>query len=99
MKDRVLGEVIGHYPQLGKFSSWVKQEGWLYLVSGLAIVGLGGFILKSDDEEDEDALALQGATSGENGEAYNNENNAENNIENNIENPAELTSDNNSDID
>jgi signal peptidase len=99
-KDRVLGEVIGHYPQLGKFSSWVKQEGWLYLVSGLAILGLGGFILKSDDEEDEDALALQGATNGscESGEDINNETNAENNIENNIENPAEEISDNNSDI-
>ena len=32
-KDRVLGEVIGHYPKLGKFSSWVKQEGYMYIIA------------------------------------------------------------------
>ena len=90
-KDRVLGEVVGHYPQLGKFASWVKQEGWLYLVSALAILALGGFILKSDNEEKDETLATQGATDGEicnnskNSESCENCANSENNNENNSE--------------
>jgi signal peptidase len=49
-KDRVLGEVIGHYPKLGKFSSWVKQEGYMYIIATLGIIVLGSFISKSSNE-------------------------------------------------
>ncbi len=73
-KDRVLGEVVLHLPKLGQFAGWVKQEGWLYIVSALAIIALGGFILKSDDEEEP---ALESASNSlENGDNINAENNA-----------------------
>ena len=73
-KDRVLGEVVLHLPKLGQFAGWVKQEGWLYIVSALAIIALGGFILKSDDQEEP---ALESASNSlENGDNINAENNA-----------------------
>ena len=50
-KDRVLGKVVGHYPGLGKFSSWVKQEGWIYILAALGIIFLGSVIIKSSNEE------------------------------------------------
>lgn len=53
LEEEVIGKVIGHYPKLGKFSSWVKQEGWIYIASVLAILAIGGFIIKTvnDDEQ------------------------------------------------
>lgn len=54
-RDRVLGEVVAHLPKVGLFASWVQKEGWLYIVTLLAIVGLGAFLIKGhDDDEGED---------------------------------------------
>lgn len=50
LHNEVLGEVVGHYPKLGKFSLWVKTEGWIYLVAALAILAIGGLILKGVDD-------------------------------------------------
>ena len=61
-EDRVLGEVVLHLPKLGQFAGWVRKEGWLYLVSALAIVALGGFILKSEDEEEPAPQNADGAS-------------------------------------
>lgn len=49
--DEVIGEVVGHYPKLGKFSSWVKSEGWIYIVAGLAILALGSLVIKSTGDD------------------------------------------------
>ena len=55
-KDKVLGEVVMHAPKLGKFVNWVRIEGWLYIVSLLAIIGIGGLLLKgSADQSEEDS--------------------------------------------
>lgn len=51
-ENEVLGEVVGHYPKLGKFSSWVKAEGWIYIAGAFAILAIGGFLLKLTDEDD-----------------------------------------------
>ncbi len=60
--DEVIGEVIGHYPKLGKFSSWVKSEGWIYIVAGLAILALGSLVIKSTGG-DEAAETAEGTES------------------------------------
>lgn len=52
--ERVLGKVIDVYPRVGLFAQWVRTEGWLYLVSMLAILGLGSLIIKSDEEDGEE---------------------------------------------
>lgn len=54
----VLGEVVVHLQRVGVFAEWVKKEGWLYVVSMLAIIAIGGFLLKSshgDEEEENDS--------------------------------------------
>lgn len=53
LEEEVLGEVVGHYPKLGKFASWVKTEGWIYLVAGLAILALGSTVIKTAEDSDE----------------------------------------------
>ena len=37
-KDKIIGEVVLHLPELGQFASWVKQEGYIYIVAMLAII-------------------------------------------------------------
>ena len=49
--DIVYGEIIKVYPKAGLFSKWVQQEGWIYIVAVLAIIALGGLVLKSDDDD------------------------------------------------
>lgn len=49
-REDVLGEVVGHYPQLGKFTGWIKSEGWIYIVCGLAILALGGVAIKMESD-------------------------------------------------
>ena len=50
--DKVIGEVIIHSPKLGKFAGWVKQDGWLYLASGLGILAIGSMVLAATNEEE-----------------------------------------------
>lgn len=69
-KDRVLGEVVMHSPNLGKFASWVKIEGWLYIVSGLAILAIGTFVISLSSENEKVANTQANASStGEKAEA------------------------------
>lgn len=53
LKEEVLGEVVGHYPKLGKFVSWIKVDGWIYLVGGLAVLAIGIFLLNLTNEEEQ----------------------------------------------
>lgn len=48
--ENVLGEVVAHYPKLGAFTMWLKAEGWIYVVALLAILALGGFLIKYSTE-------------------------------------------------
>lgn len=48
--ENVLGAVVGHYPKLGQFTMWIKAEGWIYAVALLAILALGGFLIKYAEE-------------------------------------------------
>ena len=43
--DMIFGEVIKIYPKAGLFSAWVREEGWIYIVSVLVIVALGSFVV------------------------------------------------------
>ncbi len=54
-QDMILGEVVLVVPKLGIFGDWVRAEGWLYIVSVLAIIVLGSFIIKSSSGEKENA--------------------------------------------
>lgn len=62
-KEQIIGEVVLHLPQLGQFASWVKQEGWIYIISVLVIIMLGSFILKNSNSEQE--LQSETASGGE----------------------------------
>lgn len=53
LKEEVLGEVVGHYPKLGKFVSWIKIDGWIYLVGGFAVLAIGIFLLNLTNEEEQ----------------------------------------------
>ena len=52
-KEQILGEVVMHLPKLGQFASWIKQEGWMYIIATVAVIFLGSFVLKSSQEEDD----------------------------------------------
>ena len=55
-RDMIHGEVVLTVKNLGHFVNWVRMEGWLYIVSLLAIIGIGGFLLKgSADQSEEDS--------------------------------------------
>lgn len=49
--DQILGEVVLHLPKLGQFATWVKMEGWMYILATIGVVVLGTFMLKSTQEE------------------------------------------------
>ncbi len=53
-KDEILGEVIKVYPKVGFFGSWVREEGWIYIVALLLIVGIGGFVLHAYSKPEEE---------------------------------------------
>ena len=53
--DEILGEVIDVYPNWGIFTTWIRTEGWIYIVACLAILGLGFFILNSSDDKKKSA--------------------------------------------
>ena len=48
--DIIIGKVVRKYEGAGVFSTWVRTEGWMYIMACLAILGLGLFVLASDDE-------------------------------------------------
>lgn len=50
-KDQIYGEVVLHLPKLGQFASWVRMEGWIYVIATLAIIVLGVYVSKSSQEE------------------------------------------------
>lgn len=52
LKEEVIGEVIGHYPKLGRFCLWIKEIGWIYIAGALAILTIGGFLIKLSNEDD-----------------------------------------------
>lgn len=49
--EEILGEVVGHYPKIGYFSTWLKKEGWIFIAGILLVLAIGGFIIKSFDDE------------------------------------------------
>lgn len=51
-KEEVIGEVVGHYPKLGRFYLWIKEIGWIYIAGALAILTIGGFLIKLANEDD-----------------------------------------------
>ena len=51
-KDIVIGKVIRKFEGAGVFATWVRTEGWIYITACFAILGLGLFILSSDEEEE-----------------------------------------------
>lgn len=62
-RENVIGEVVGHYPKLGKLTGWIKSEGWIYIVCGLTILALGGVAIKierdnhkNDDTYDDEPI-------------------------------------------
>ena len=52
-KDIILGKVVKKLEGAGVFATWVRTEGWLYIMACLAILGLGLFILSSNEEEEQ----------------------------------------------
>lgn len=52
LEEEILGEVIGHYPKLGRVVTWIKKEGWIYMVGGLAVLAIGIFLLKFLDDDE-----------------------------------------------
>lgn len=50
LEEEILGEVVGHYPKLGKFCSWVREVGWIYIVVALLIIAIGSFLIKLFDD-------------------------------------------------
>lgn len=51
-EEMILGKVVHVFPKVGLFANWVRKEGWLYLVSVLAILGLGMLVLKYNDKKE-----------------------------------------------
>lgn len=64
--ENVLGKVVAHYPKLGAFTMWLKAEGWIYVVALLAILALGGFLIKYSAEPQTEGAQDTTATAGEN---------------------------------
>ena len=51
-EDIILGKVVHKFKGAGVFATWVRTEGWIYITACFAILGLGLFILSSDEEEE-----------------------------------------------
>ena len=49
--DIIIGKVICNCRGLGVFATWVRTEGWIYIMACFAILGLGLFVISSSDEE------------------------------------------------
>lgn len=79
-RDEVIGEVVGHYPRLGKLSSWVKAEGWMYIACALAIIAVGGFFVKLTDDGDSESEEETPSETGADGESEADESGATDNL-------------------
>ena len=44
--DKVYGKVQLVIPKLGLFVSWVKEQGWIYIIAAVLVVALGVFLIK-----------------------------------------------------
>ena len=49
--DIILGKVVKTVSGMGVFATWIRTEGWIYIVACLAIVGLGLFIVTSLEDK------------------------------------------------
>jgi signal peptidase I len=67
--DIIIGKVIRKFEGAGVFATWVRTEGWMYMMACFAILGLGLFILSSDEEENPEQAQAEGALAGEQAEA------------------------------
>ncbi|MBQ3496254.1 MAG: signal peptidase I [Clostridia bacterium] len=47
-KDMIVGEVVKVIPNAGHFVNWLRMEGWLFVVSLLAIIGIGTLLIKAN---------------------------------------------------
>lgn len=56
-EDIILGKMVKIYPKAGIFMSWVQTEGWIYIVACLAILGLGVFVINSDNQPVKESIA------------------------------------------
>lgn len=56
--DEIIGEVVLVIPYVGTFIDWaVEGGGLIYIVGIFLILGLGIYIIKGDDDEDEEELS------------------------------------------
>lgn len=76
--EMIFGEVIKVLPKVGLFADWVRQEGWLYIVAALVILGVGSFIVNyvDDNNEHKETSEAPIETHDDNKEENNEENNA-----------------------
>ena len=44
----IVGEVVKVIPNAGHFVNWLRMEGWLFVVSLLAIIGIGTLLIKAN---------------------------------------------------
>lgn len=51
--DIIIGKVVKKFEGAGVFATWVRTEGWIYLMACFGILGLGLFILSSEEEKTE----------------------------------------------
>ena len=54
--DEIIGEVVLVIPYVGTFIDWaVEGGGLIYIIGIFLIIGLGIYIIKGDDDEDEES--------------------------------------------
>ena len=52
-EDIIIGKVVRKLEGMGVFATWVRTEGWIYIVACFGILGLGLFVLASNDDEED----------------------------------------------
>ena len=50
-EDIIIGKVVKVFSGVGIFTTWLRTEGWIYIVACLAVLGLGLFMLSSSEEK------------------------------------------------
>ena len=76
--DIIIGKVIRKFEGAGVFATWIRTEGWMYVMACFAVVGLGLFILSSDEEAKETEGAPEEALPEEEQESKEEQENKEN---------------------